>query len=116
MGLFCKHKCQCRRRCDGWFGLAPSLSSSCRRMCNSGRTEFTKEEFLCTVNEVDVMRRYGYDPCPDRGVSLLDYVDPTGEIVRADEEREELNQQIDDAMVMGGVLIMFALLIFAINR
>lgn len=108
----CGDKCKCRRRCDGWFGLAPELARSCRRMCNSGNTSFTKEEYLCTVSEADVIRRYGYDPCPGRGMTVLDFADPTGEIPRSEEQEAAKRQQIDDAMIIGAVLIVIALIVF----
>ncbi|MCB9296296.1 MAG: hypothetical protein H6559_24740 [Lewinellaceae bacterium] len=109
----CGHKCKCRRRCDGWFGLAPALADSCRRLCNSGRTEFTKEEYLCDeINEVDVMRHYGYDPCPGRGLTLMGYTDPTGEIPRSQEQAAMQAEQLDNAMILGAVLIIIALMVF----
>lgn len=84
-------------------------------MCNSGNTGFTKEEYLCTVSEADVIRRYGYDPCPNRGLTVLDFADPTGEIPRSEDQAALQAEQVDNALLIGGVLIIFALFIFAIR-
>ncbi len=45
-------------------------------------------------------------------MTVLDYADPTGEIDRAEEQAALQREQIDDAMIIGAVLIVIALIVF----
>ena len=88
MSLFSGHKTQCRRRCKSWFSLQPDIERACKNLCKTGRTEFTKDEFLCKEGVLDeevLILAYGYDPC-EGGASIEDVLDPLDS--RGEEDRD----------------------------
>lgn len=105
-------KKKCRQRCDSWFSLQPGIKDGCRRYCNSGITEFTKEEYLCAgigPNQEDVMRVYGYDPCPGRGPGLEDFTDPFGERKRQAEKEDANRVLLANILIVTAAIVVFAL-------
>ena len=78
MSLFNGHKTQCRRRCKSWFSLQPEVERACINLCKTGRTEFSKDEFLCKDGNLDeelLILAFGYDPC-EGGSTIDDVLDP----------------------------------------
>lgn len=108
MSLFNGHKTQCRRRCGSWFSLTPEVERSCRKLCNTGRTEFTKEEFLCKEGVIDeelLIMAFGYDPC-EGGIGIEDVLDPLD--TAGDEQRDF--DRYKDVLVVGAALVVLAII------
>lgn len=109
MGLFnfCKEKCKCRRRCRSWFSLMPEVERGCRNRCNSGDTEFKKQDYLCggDVDEELLIIAYGYDPC-EGGVGIEDVLDP---LDTAGDEARDL-ERYQPVLVVGGALLFLAII------
>jgi len=112
-------KSKCRKRCDSWFSLKPSIRDGCRKLCNSGRTEFfTAEEYLCGSegpSQEDVIRVYGYDPCIG-GATIESVTDPLNERARQDVREQQNRQLFQDVLVIAGALIVLALMGFFLFR
>ena len=109
-----KERTACRRRCKSWFSGMPDVERSCINACKSN-TRLTKEEFLCSGNyvvEALLIARYGYDPCPGKGLSLSGYFDPLEDRPREDEK----NRQMKDIAIIlailaaAGVIVLFVTL------
>ena len=109
MGLFGnKYKKNCRRRCSGFFNGMPEVEEACRRLCNSGTTEFTKEEFLCSGKYYEdglIIRKYGFDPCPQIGTTVDEVFDPLDD--RGREDREV--QKYSDVLLVGAIVLVIGL-------
>lgn len=99
MGLFCGKKCECKRRCKGWFGAMPDIERQCKNACKT-HTGLTKDEFLCSGNWIDqqiMMAAYGYDPCQDDDNTIDDFLDPLN---NQEKDEAELDQVIKIFMVV----------------
>ncbi len=107
MSLFCSHKCQCRRRCKSWFSLTPEVEKGCRKLCGTGKTEFTKEDYLCGgyQDEELLILAYGYDPCQG-GVTMQDVLDPLDSA--GDEQRDF--ERYQDVLIVGAALVFVAII------
>lgn len=114
----CGYQCKCKKKCKSFFPLAPELEKGCSNLCKTGRTEFTKEEYLCSeyVPEPDVMRRYGYDPCPTSGITLQEYGDPFNDKARQDQQAEYERGLLEQVIIIGAGLLVLALIAFVIIR
>ncbi len=84
-GKWCRTQ-ECRSRCESWFGTMPDVKDACRKACD-GSVSFSKEEFLCSGQYLDVgpvMLRYKYDPCNDDSITMESILDPANK--RTEEE------------------------------
>ncbi|WP_425421813.1 hypothetical protein [Phaeodactylibacter xiamenensis] len=64
----------------------PDVKDACRKACD-GSVSFSKEEFLCSGQYLDVgpvMLRYKYDPCNDDSITMESILDPANK--RTEEE------------------------------
>lgn len=103
----------CKRKCKSWFSTNRELERSCKNACkNDANIRYgTANDFLCSeygANEEDVIAQFGYDPCLEKGMSVSDYLDPTGE--------KAAQKQTQQYLIFGGialvVLLFVAYLIF----
>ena len=101
---------QCiKRRCKSWFSLTPEVERACVKQCQSGNTEFTKDDFLCKSGSVDepaFILAYGYDPCPNSGYDVLDVLDPGD--TAGDEQRDF--DRYKDVLVVGAAIVVLAII------
>lgn len=101
-------KSRCRRRCKAWFSLQPEVERACRKYCNTGRTEFTKDEFLCKEGVLDeelLILAYGYDPCVG-GVDMVDVLDP----LKTRDEAQNDFDRYKDVLAVGGAILVLAII------
>ena len=111
MGLFCGKKCECKRRCKGWFGPMPDIERSCKKACSSN-TNLTKDGFLCSGSWIDqqvVMAAYGFDPCQGDNITIGGYLDPMDDRGANADKLEGLNDLfiILAILIEGGLGILF---------
>lgn len=81
MSLFCWKRCQCRKRCDGFFPHNIQLREGCRSMCSDTK-DVQPEDYIrarCETDPGGLTAAYGYDICADYGYTLEDYVDAVNE-------------------------------------
>jgi hypothetical protein len=91
-GANCR-KYDCKQRCKSWFSGLDELERQCKNACKGDDRTFTKDEFLCSgkwVDDQNVILQYGYDPCPNRGASVEDTLDPLGDRAREDERLKKI--------------------------
>jgi len=104
----CK-RAECKQRCKSWFGAQPDIERACKNACGSNYN-LAKEDFLCSGNYIEqavMIAAYGYDPCPNSGISIDDYFDPLGDRERDDERF----QQLQPVVLGGGLLVLAALVV-----
>lgn len=87
----------------------PQVKEACRAACNSS-TSFGKEEFLCSGDYVDqqfVIGRYKYDPCPNDGTTLEEFLDPLGSRAQEAQKRQDFIPVIAAlaAFLLAGLII-----------
>lgn len=101
-GKWCRTQ-DCKERCKGWFAGQPELERSCKNACKQN-SDLQKQDFLCSGNWVDqqiVFQAYGYDPCPNDGIGLDDFLDPLDDRGRDDQKRKNLQPLI---LIIGAIL------------
>ena len=106
--IACK-RAECKQRCKSWFGAQPDIERACKNACGVDYN-LTKENFLCSGNYIEqavMIAAYGYDPCPESGISIEDFFDPLGDRDREDKKLQELQPVI----IGGGLLVLAALVI-----
>lgn len=108
-----KHVCRCQNRCESFFPSAPELAQGCKSLCRTGRTEFSRDEYLCSeyVPESEVIRRYGFDPCFGTDVTVQSYADPVGERERKEQQRQDNTNLLQNILLGGSAVVVLALLI-----
>lgn len=84
------------------------MERACINLCKTGRTEFSREDFLCGgegLDERQIILAYGYDPCPDNQTTFENTVDPLGERAQASRDLREYQ----DVFVILGALVFVAM-------
>ena len=112
MALFSGHKSNCRKRCRAWFSLTPDVERSCRNLCNTGQTEFTKNQFLCQEGYLDeelLILAYGYDPC-EGGVEIEEVLDPLDSVGEEDRDLK----RYEGVLIVGAALLFVAIVAMVI--
>ena len=107
---FCGPVCECKRRCKGWFGALPEVERQCKNACSSNK-HITREEFLCSGNWIEdiiIIQAYGYDPCPDSGSTLEEFLDPLNDRERQEKELE----QYTPVLIGGAALLLIVIIVF----
>jgi len=92
MGLLCGRKCECRRRCKSYFSDMPDVERGCIKACSDNR-DLSREDYLCSGQYIDqqqFMLSYGYDPCPNDGITMPDVLDPTNSFERGQKNISQL--------------------------
>jgi hypothetical protein len=115
MSLFCGDKCKCTRRGKSYFSGLPELERGFSKACDSN-SKITKEEYLCSgryIDQAQVILMYGYDPCPNNGVTPAQVLDP----LNTQKSSADAAKQAQPMYLGIGILIAVGLLIlWLINR
>jgi hypothetical protein len=89
---FCGKKCECKRRCKGYFPEQPDLERGCKNACK-GNSDLTRHDYLCSGEYVDqgqYMLSYGHDPCPNSGPAMEDILDPSNSYEKQRQNLEDM--------------------------
>ncbi|MEO0341156.1 MAG: hypothetical protein AAF242_18320 [Bacteroidota bacterium] len=83
------------------------MEKGCKKLCGTGKTEFSKQEYLCGkyVDEELLILAYGYDPC-EGGISMQEVLDPLDSA--GDEQRDF--ERYQDVLIVGGALVFIAII------
>ncbi len=74
-----RNKCNCFKRCDGWFGSVDGVQGICYNRCRQSPDDFTKEQLLSDAYAQQLfMKVMGYDPLPDDAITMGGLIDPAG--------------------------------------
>lgn len=109
-GKWCRNQ-KCKDRCRSWFGTMGDVMDSCKGACNSGNTDFSRDEFLCSGDYVDinsVMLRYKIDPCPSDSITLPGLLDPL------DSYNEEQRRIKAYTPILVGIGVLFIIMLLII--
>lgn len=83
MSWTCWKRCQCRKRCDGFFPHNIEMRNGCRSWCENNKKGRPEQYLkgLCMNDPTGLLLRYNYDVCTDDDITIdtirNEYQDPS---------------------------------------